>query len=216
MLRIVLLGGPGAGKGTQAVRLHDALELDHISTGAIIRAEIKRGSELGIAAKEHADSGGLVPDELVMRIVNQRLAADGGLEGFILDGYPRTTAQAQNLERVLAERGQPLTHAIDISLPDADLMARVAGRRSCPVCGRGYHVLFNTPISPNVCDDDGAVLAQRDDDQHEAIMARLNVYHQISKELGRFYQRQGIHHPVDGVGNPDDVFARILQSLDIS
>jgi adenylate kinase len=215
MARIVLLGGPGAGKGVQAGRLQRLLSVPHISTGEIVRKEIALGTNAGLSAREYVEAGDLVPDEIVVEIVNHRLAEADCKKGFILDGYPRTLHQATDLDALLATLAMPIDVAILLDVSDPELIARVAGRRSCPSCGRGYHLFFDPPKVAGHCDKDGTALTQRDDDKEEAIMARLTVYHQCITPVISLYERRGLLRRIDGAGSPDENEKLVQAALNV-
>ena len=204
MKGIVLLGAPGAGKGTQAKLIASRYDLPHISTGDILRANIKGGTELGKLAKSYIDSGRLVPDEVVVAIVKDRLAEPDCREGFLLDGFPRTVVQAEALDKFAA-----VTHAIDIEVDPQEVVKRIAGRRMC-ACGESYHVSTHPS---QVCDKCGGVLYQRDDDREETVAARLEVYFAQTAPLIDYYAAKGVLRSVDGMKSVDEVFASIEKVL---
>ena len=213
-LRIVMLGAPGAGKGTQAKRVADAHSLPHISTGDIFRANLAQGTPLGTKAKEYMDAGTLVPDELTCALVADRLAEADCAPGYILDGFPRSLPQAENLERLLDDRSQRLDVAVNIDVPDPEIVGRLTARRSCPQCGRIYNLTYDPPRREGVCDDDGAALVQRDDDREETIRERLRVYHETTEPIIAFYEERGILKTIPASKMPpDDVFAQIEELL---
>ena len=194
--RVVLLGAPGAGKGTQAQKLAESEHLVHLSTGDLLRAAVKAGTELGRQARAHMEAGQLVPDDLVFRVLFERLGASAG--GFVLDGFPRNRAQAEELDRRLAAAGTPLDAVIDIEVPDAKLVARLTGRRICKSCGRNYHVDFLPPRRAGACDACGGELHQRADDSPHVVGERLAVYHEQTEPLKAYYRGQGLLTTVDG------------------
>ncbi len=216
-LRIVMLGAPGAGKGTQAKRIASGHALPHISTGDIFRAHLRNGTDLGKQVQEYLDAGTLVPDELTCRIIAERLAEPDCANGYILDGFPRSVPQAQTLGEVLSERGEKLDVAVNIDIEDAETIERLTARRSCPKCGRIYNLKFDPPKRAGICDNDaceGAQLIQRKDDQEETIRERLKVYHETTEPIIAYYDQQGILTSVRGTGaTPADVFARIEETL---
>lgn len=176
-MRLIMLGAPGAGKGTQAAKVAESLHIPHISTGDIFRANIKNGTELGKKAKAFMDAGKLVPDELTCDLVADRLAQSDCSEGFILDGFPRTIPQAEALEEVLTKLGTKIDYAVNIDVPDEAIVSRMSGRRACVGCGATYHIVYNPPRTENVCDVCGQTLILRDDDKPETVQTRLKVYH---------------------------------------
>lgn len=209
-LRIVMLGAPGAGKGTQAKRMAEAYGLPHISTGDIFRENLRRGTPLGKQVKGYLDSGKLVPDELTCAIVADRTAQDDAKDGYILDGFPRSLPQVEEFQRLLDERGEKIDLAIDIDVTDDEIVERLTARRSCPKCGAIYNLKFKPPKNDNVCDNDGEQLIQRDDDKEETVQERLKVYHQTTEPIIDYYDRQGVLKTVPGTGStPDDVFKKI-------
>ena len=213
-MRLILLGPPGAGKGTQAKRLIERYGIPQISTGDILRAAVREGTELGKKAKQYMDAGQLVPDEVVIGIIRERLKEADCAKGFILDGFPRTVPQAEALKSVLAELGQALDHVVSIEVPDEDLVERLTGRRTCRKCGAMYHVKFTPPKQEGVCDKCGGELYQRDDDKEETIRARLKVYHDQTAPLVEFYNEEGLLRRIDGVGSVDEIYGRILGVLE--
>jgi len=209
MARIILLGAPGCGKGTQAKRLEAVLKIPHISTGDMLRQARDEGTELGKKAKEFMDRGELVPDELVIAMVKERLGKEDCKNGFILDGFPRTVAQGVALDKA----GVGVDACVDIVVSDEEVVRRISGRRSCPSCHRVYHIEFSPPKEDNRCDACGAQLIQRDDDKEETVRQRLRVYKEKTAPLEEFYRNKGKLVTVDGNGNPDAVFARIVGVL---
>ena len=212
-LNLVLLGPPGAGKGTQAERLVTDFELPYYATGNILRAAIEEESELGREAKEYVDRGDLVPDELICRVIEERLDSGEADDGFLLDGFPRTIGQAEMLERALDERGRSLTAVLLIEVSDDEVVRRLSGRRTCVKSGHVYHVDFDPPKNEGICDQDGSRLIQRDDDKPETIRNRLAVYHQQTEPLMAWYEDKGLLRRFDGSRTPDDVHAHIRATL---
>lgn len=214
-MKIVMLGAPGAGKGTQAKMIASKYQIPHISTGDIFRANIKNGTELGKKAKTYMDAGDLVPDELVCDLVVDRIQQDDCTEGFILDGFPRTIPQAEALTNALNAIEQKMEYALNIDVPDENIIHRMAGRRACVGCGATYHVEFNPPKTADVCDVCGDALILRDDDKPETVTNRLNVYHEQTKPLIDYYEKQGIVHTIDGTQTMDEVFSDIRKILGV-
>ncbi|HHX40386.1 MAG TPA: adenylate kinase [Armatimonadetes bacterium] len=212
-MRLVLLGAPGAGKGTLAKQLSKALGVVHISTGDIFREEVAAGTELGKKAKSYMDRGALVPDEVVIGMVKQRLSRPDVNAGFILDGFPRTAPQAEALDRVLEESSRPLDAVLDIVVPEETVVRRLSGRRVCRGCGAIYHVDTMPTKQEGVCDKCGGEVYQRDDDQPEAIRHRLRVYAEATAPLTDYYRTKGLLRPVDGTGTPEEVLGAALALL---
>ena len=212
-MKIIMLGAPGAGKGTQADLLAKELRIPHISTGDIFRRNIKEGTELGRKAKEFMDAGKLVPDELTIAMLLDRIAGEDCGNGYILDGFPRTIPQAESLKKALDEKKDGIDVCIDIEVPDETIANRMSGRRSCPKCGATYHVEFNRPAKEGVCDACGAELVQRADDKAETVLERLRTYHELTQPLIDYYSAQGILKSFDGTRRPDEVFEAIMEGL---
>lgn len=212
-MKIVMLGAPGAGKGTQAKMLANVLNIPHISTGDIFRLNIKEGTELGVEAKRYMDQGQLVPDSLTIQLVVDRLAKDDCKKGYILDGFPRTIPQAESLTEELKKMNETLDFAVNVEVPDENITRRMAGRRACLTCGATYHVEFNPPKSEGICDSCGGELILREDDKPETVQARLGVYHQQTKPLISYYEKEGILVTVDGTQDVDAVFKGILKLI---
>ena len=212
-LNLVLLGPPGAGKGTQAERLVADFGLPYYSTGIILRAAIDAESELGREAKEYVDKGELVPDELVCRVIEERLDSGEADDGFLLDGFPRTIGQAEMLESALDSRGRLLTAVLLIEAGDDEVIRRLSGRRQCVKNGHVYHLEFDPPKNEGICDQDGSRLVQRDDDKPETIKKRLSVYHEQTAPLIDWYEERGLLRRFDGTRTPDEVHARIRATL---
>ena len=207
------MGAPGAGKGTQAERLTEELKIPHIATGDIFRAAVKEGTELGNKAKSYMDAGQLVPDDIVIGIVKERLLKPDCKEGFLLDGFPRTVSQAEALEKEMKDR--PIDYAIYIDADFDELVERISGRRICSKCGKAYHIKFNPPKVRGVCDDDGGDLYQRDDDNEKTAKERLEVYNNETAPLIEFYENKGNLKRINGSQAPDDVFKDILKTLNV-
>ncbi len=212
-MKIVMMGAPGAGKGTQAQKIAEKYGLPQISTGDIFRANIKEGTLLGNEAKTYMDEGLLVPDELVNSLVADRITKDDCKDGYILDGYPRSIAQAEALDKELADKGEKLDYAINIDVPDENIINRMSGRRVCLKCGATYHIEFNPPKVEGICDECGSKLVQRDDDKPETVKERLDVYHEETQPLIDYYEKEGILRTVDGTQDINDVFAEIVKIL---
>ena len=212
-MKIVMLGGPGAGKGTQAKMIAEKYSIPHISTGDIFRANIKEGTELGMKAKTYMDAGALVPDELVVDLVADRLTWDDTKEGFVLDGFPRTIPQAEALTKALADMGTALDVALDIEVPDQVIINRMGGRRACVSCGATYHIVNIPPKTEGKCDKCGSDLILRDDDKPETVRNRLDVYHEQTQPLIDYYKGQNVLREVDGTVPMEDVFAAIITIL---
>ena len=212
-MRLIMLGAPGAGKGTQAAKVAEKYQIPHISTGDIFRANIKNGTELGKKAKSYMDAGGLVPDELVCDLVADRIAQDDCEKGFILDGFPRTIPQAEALDKAVEKLGTKIDYAVDIEVPDENIIERMGGRRACLGCGATYHIKYNAPKTENVCDICGGSLVLRDDDKPETVKKRLDVYHTQTQPLIDYYSARGNLLTVDGTQSLDDVFASIISKL---
>ena len=212
-MHILLMGPPGAGKGTQAANLVKEFGIPHISTGDMFRAAVKEGTELGLQAKACMDAGKLVPDEVTIGIVKERLAKPDCKKGFILDGFPRTVEQADALTGILKELGLSLTAAINITVPAADLIERAVGRRICKSCGATYHVKFNPSKKAGVCDTCAGDLYQRADDSEETMRNRLSVYEAQTKPLIAYYEKAGVYKEIDGRQPIDDVKAAMIAAL---
>lgn len=212
-MKLILLGPPGAGKGTQAKMLTDRFGIPQISTGDILRSAVKEGTPMGVKAKAFMDAGGLVPDEVVVGIVRERLQMSDCAGGFILDGFPRTVAQADALKETLQQLGKNLDAVISLDVDVEALVERLTGRRTCKACGRGYHVKFDPPKVAGTCDVCGGVLIQRADDQEETIRKRLEVYHQQTAPLVAYYRTDSLLISVDGMREIDTVQQQILSAL---
>jgi len=212
-MNILLMGPPGAGKGTQAEKLVADFSVLHISTGDMFRAAVKNGTELGKEAKKYMDAGGLVPDAVTIGIVKERLAQPDCGKGFILDGFPRTKDQAVALDGILKDLKLKLTAVVNIAVPDANLVKRVTGRRICKTCGATYHVTFNPPAVEGKCDKCGGVLYQRDDDKEATVIKRLEAYHNQTAPLIAYYQNKGVYKEVDGTQPIDKVYAEVVAAV---
>jgi adenylate kinase len=210
---LVLLGPPGAGKGTQAGRLVDDFGLPYYSTGIILREAVDAESDLGREAKRYMDRGELVPDEVISRVISERLESGEAEEGFLLDGFPRTIGQAEMLEETLDGRGRSLTAALLIDTPDDEVIRRLSGRRTCVKNGHVYHVEFDPPKNKGVCDQDGSLLVQRDDDKPETVRKRLEVYHRETEPLIDWYEDRGLLRRFEGTRTPEEVHSRIRATL---
>jgi adenylate kinase len=208
-LNLILIGPPGAGKGTQAERLQHDFQLPFISTGEMLREHVKQETDLGLQAKSYMDAGDLVPDELILAMVAERLRAPDAQDGFILDGFPRNLEQAAALEKQLSELGRRVTAALLIDVPDEELIRRLSGRRVCVKGGHNYHVEFDPPKHEGVCDQDGSRLVQRDDDKPEVIKNRLEVYHEKTKPLIDYFDQQGLMRRIDGTRPAPEVHDHI-------
>lgn len=212
-MKIVMLGAPGAGKGTQAKKISAKYNIPHISTGDIFRANIKEGTELGKKAKEYMDQGLLVPDELVLDLIVDRLGKDDCKNGYVLDGFPRTIPQAEALEKALGEQGEKIDYALNIDVPDENIINRMSGRRACVGCGATYHLVYAPTKVEGVCDVCGKDLILRDDDKPETVKKRLSVYHEQTKPLIDYYDNAGTLRTLDGTIDIEDVFQTIVKIL---
>jgi adenylate kinase len=212
-MRLVLLGAPGAGKGTQAKKLIEKYGIPQISTGDILRQAVAEGTPLGKEAKSYMDKGELVPDKVVLGLVQERLKQADCKKGYILDGFPRNTAQAEALDGILGKIGMTLTAAVSVDVPKEDLMKRLTGRRTCRGCGQMYNVYFSPPKKEKVCDKCGGELYQRDDDREETIRRRLDVYEAQTAPLIDYYGRKGILHTVQGTGSIEEIFRKMCAVL---
>jgi adenylate kinase len=212
-LNLILLGPPGAGKGTQAERLVADFDLPYYATGDILRAAVKEGSDLGKEAKEYMDRGDLVPDDLIARVIMDRIDTPEAADGFLLDGFPRTKGQAKVLDDALEEKGRPLTAALLVDVDDDTVIKRLSGRRVCSKNGHNYHVDFDPPKNEGVCDQDGSKLIQRDDDKPETVKHRLDVYHEQTQPLVEHYEKAGVLKRFDGSRSPADVHDHIRAAL---
>jgi len=212
-MKIIMLGAPGAGKGTQAKMIADKYAVPHVSTGDIFRANIKEGTELGKKAKEYMDQGLLVPDELVVDLVVDRLQNDDCKKGYILDGFPRTIPQAESLDAALEKLGDKLDYAFEMDMADEKIIKRMAGRRACVACGATYHIVNIPPKTEGICDVCGKELILRDDDKPETVEKRLKVYHEQTQPLVDYYANKGILTTFDGATGKDVVFAEMAKIL---
>lgn len=212
-MKIIMLGAPGAGKGTQAKMIAEKYGIPHVSTGDIFRANIKNGTELGMEAKKYMDQGLLVPDELTVKILLDRVAQPDCEKGYVLDGFPRTIPQAEVLDKALSELGDAIDYAINVDVPDENIVKRMSGRRACPGCGATYHIEHVPPKKEGVCDKCGSELVLRDDDKPETVLNRLKVYHDQTQPLIEFYTEKGVLRTVDGTVDMQDVFGAIVDIL---
>ena len=212
-MKIIMLGAPGAGKGTQAKMIAEKYSIPHVSTGDIFRANIKNNTELGKQAKAYMDKGELVPDELTVKILLDRVAQDDCSNGYVLDGFPRTIPQAEVLDEALTKLGESIDFAINVDVPDENIVKRMSGRRACVTCGATYHIEHVPPKKEGICDNCGSELILRDDDKPETVLNRLNVYHAQTQPLIDFYTAKGVLKDVDGTQDMMDVFAAITEIL---
>lgn len=213
-LNLILMGLPGAGKGTQAEKINEIYNIPHISTGDMFRLAIKEGTELGKKAKEYMDQGALVPDEVTIGIVKERLSKDDCKEGFMLDGFPRTIAQAEALQDILRDLNEDIDYVINVEVPEEKLVERLTGRRVCPTCGTTYHLVYNPPKEAGICDKDGSELIQRDDDKPETVKKRLSVNIEQAQPLLDFYKEKGYLVTVNGDQDINDVFHDIQSKIE--
>lgn len=212
-MKVIMLGAPGAGKGTQAKQIADKYNIPHISTGDIFRANIKNGTELGKKAKTYMDQGLLVPDELVVELVADRIQQDDCKNGFVLDGFPRTIPQAEALDAALENINEKMDYAIDVDVPDENIINRMSGRRACLSCGATYHIVSVPTKVEGICDRCGNPVVLRDDDKPETVKKRLEVYHEQTQPLIDYYKKQNILKTVDGVQPMEEVFKAIVEIL---
>ena len=213
-MKIIMLGAPGAGKGTQAKRIAEQYGIPHVSTGDIFRANIKEQTPLGMEAKSYMDKGELVPDELTVKILLDRVGKDDCKNGYVLDGYPRTIPQAEVLDKAVAELNESIDYAVNVDVPDEDIIHRMSGRRACLKCGATYHIEYAAPKVENVCDSCGSELVIRDDDKPETVKNRLSVYHDQTAPLIEYYSKKGILKTVDGTQDMGKVFDDIKNILE--
>lgn len=212
-MKIIMLGAPGAGKGTQAKRIAEKWGIPHISTGDIFRSNIKNGTELGMEAKKFMDQGLLVPDELTVKILLDRVSQDDCRNGYVLDGFPRTIPQAEVLDRALLDRDEKIDYAIDVDVPDENIVNRMSGRRACLNCGATYHITYAAPKTEGICDKCSSNLVLRDDDKPETVKKRLNVYHEQTQPLIDYYTKKNVLKTVDGTKDMEEVFHEIVAIL---
>jgi adenylate kinase len=213
-VRIILVGPPGCGKGTQAKMIEEHYNIPQLSTGDMLRAAVREGTEVGTKAKGYMDRGGLVPDDIIVEVMRNRIQKDDCDSGYILDGFPRTLGQAEALDRMLAEMNQPLTTVIAIAVPDEEVVRRLSGRRQCKNCGTGFHIAFNKPKKDGICDKCGGELYQRDDDNEQTIRSRLKVYYEQTSPLLDYYRERNLLNEVDGVGSIDQIYDAICSLID--
>lgn len=213
-MKIIMLGAPGAGKGTQAKVLADKYKIPHVSTGDIFRANIKNGTELGTKAKVYMDQGMLVPDELTCDLVVDRIKQDDCKDGYILDGFPRTIPQAECLDKALDALNDKIDFAVNVEVPDENIIRRMSGRRACLSCGRTYHIVYNPPKEEGICDECKKELVLRDDDKPETVEKRLKVYHEQTQPLIDYYRNKGVLAEVDGTRDMQEVFTAITDVLE--
>ena len=212
-MKIVMLGAPGAGKGTQALNIAKEYGIPHISTGDIFRANIKNQTELGMKAKSYMDKGALVPDDVTIGMLLSRISEADCSNGFVLDGFPRTIPQAESLKAALDAQNAKIDFVVDIEVPDENIINRMSGRRACTKCGGTYHITFNPPKKEGICDNCGSELVQRADDKPETVLERLKTYHELTQPLIDFYNKEGVLIEVDGTKKPSDVLKDILGAL---
>ena len=215
-MRLVLLGPPGAGKGTQARLLGERIHAPQVASGDLLRAAVRDKTALGVQAQSYMDKGSLVPDELVLKLIDARLDEADAKPGFILDGFPRSVPQAEALAGMLKQRGETISRVVAIDAPDEDLVKRISGRRTCRNCNAMYHVVFDPPGKPGICNKCGGELYLRDDDKEETVRNRLVVYNNATKPLLDYYGKAGILSQVDGTGRPEEILNRILAQLGAS
>jgi adenylate kinase len=213
-MNLILLGPPGAGKGTQAKLLTKQFAIPQISTGDILRSAVKEQTAMGLRAKSYMDSGALVPDDVVVGIVEERLAKPDCANGFILDGFPRTVAQADSLKLMLAGLGKSIEHVVSIEVDKNELLERITGRRTCRSCGKGYHVAFDPPKAAGKCDDCGGKLYQRDDDREETMRNRLDVYNEQTAPLIAYYSEESLLRTIEGIGSIEEIQRAILNIVE--
>ena len=212
-MRMILMGPPGAGKGTQAKLLNERFNVPHISSGDLLRNAVRRKTAMGLQAKRYMDRGDLVPDEILLGAIEERLGQEDCVRGFLLDGFPRTLAQADTLAAMLAKMGTQIEHAVSIGVPRDELVKRLSGRRTCRECGALYHIIYDPPVNAGICNKCNGELYQRDDDQEDTIRARLDVYDRQTAPLLAYYRKNHLLREVDGIGSQDQVFARLLEQV---
>ncbi|HEY7535761.1 MAG TPA: adenylate kinase [Thermodesulfobacteriota bacterium] len=212
-MKLIMFGPPGVGKGTQAAKVSEKYTVPHISTGDILRASVKEGTELGKLAKTYMEKGELVPDDIIIGIIKERVSMQDSKKGFLLDGFPRTIEQAQALDKMLNEEGQKIDSVISIDLNDEEIVKRISGRRICEKCGSMYHIIYDPPTNMGYCNKCGGGLYQRDDDSEDVIRTRLEVYRRQTEPLKKFYKKWNLLKRVEGFGTIDDVFGRIEKIL---
>ena len=213
-MHVILLGPPGSGKGTQAQKMVERYHIPQISTGDILRAAVKEKTLLGVEAQGYMDQGRLVPDEVVVGIIRDRLKTSDCNGGFILDGFPRTVPQAEALDSTLGEMKRGIDHAVSIEVANEELIRRLTGRRTCRSCGAMYHLIFDPPTKDGICDKCGGELYQRDDDQEETIRARLEVYQEQTAPLIAYYREKGLLRAIDGMGAIEEIFGEIVKAIE--
>ncbi|MFZ1120326.1 MAG: adenylate kinase [Candidatus Binataceae bacterium] len=213
-MRLVLLGPPGAGKGTQARMLEKRLGVPQVASGDLLRTAVRKRTKLGVEAKRYMDKGALVPDDLVLKFIEERLSQPDAESGFILDGFPRTVAQAETLSAMLKGReSRPLDKVIAIMVPDEEIVKRISGRRTCKNCGAMYHLIYDPPRNQNLCNSCNGELYQRDDDAEDTVRMRLEVYAATMRPLLEYYERAGLLKQIDGIGRPEEIQQRIVEAL---
>ena len=212
-MKIIMLGAPGAGKGTQAKKIAEKYQIPHVSTGDIFRSNIKEGTQLGRKAKEYMDQGALVPDELTIGMLMDRIQQEDCQNGYVLDGFPRTIPQAESLQKAITEMGQKIDFAINVDVPDENIINRMSGRRACISCGATYHIVYNPSKVAGICDVCGSELVLRDDDKPETVKKRLAVYHDQTRPLIDYYKEAGVLVNVDGTQELNKVFSDITDIL---
>ena len=212
-MKLIMLGAPGAGKGTQAKKISAKYGIPHISTGDIFRANIKGGTELGMKAKAFMDQGQLVPDEITIGMLLDRIKEDDCQKGYVLDGFPRTIPQAESLTKALTELGDKIDWSVNVDVPDENIISRMSGRRACLGCGQTYHIVYNAPSQEGICDVCGQELVLRDDDKPETVQKRLEVYHKQTQPLIDYYRGAGVLAEVDGTKDLEEVFQDIVKIL---